>query len=169
MALAKNHIEQSWPSPHLSFAMALLPQRILASLAVLVVGCAQVFGMQRGFVCDHQGTSVETTAEHCHHDAEAGKAGFVYCSEDSHEEDGDHEDSEHHAPLTVDLQAGTAGLTAVSIPAFVAVVVAEIPVHEWVLIQALTENEMMKTPLDAGGESPPPAALQVARCIVILI
>lgn len=149
--------------------MVLLPKRILASLAVLVVGCAQVFGMQRGFVCDHQGTRVETTAEHCHHEAEAGKAGFVSCSEDSHEEDGGHEDTEHHAPLTVNLQAGTAGLTVVSIPAFVAVLGAEIPVHEWVLIQALTVKEMMKTPLETAGESPPTAALQVARCVVILV
>jgi hypothetical protein len=38
-----------------------------------------------------------------------------------------------------------------------------------VLVQALTMNEMMKTPLDTGGESPPPAALQVARCMVILV
>ncbi len=169
MALAKNHIEQSRPCSHLSFAMVILPKRILASLAVLVVGCAQVFGMQRGFVCDHQGTRVETTAEHCHHEAETGKTGFVSCSEDSHEEDGDHEDTVYHAPLTVDLQAGTAGLTAVSIPAFVAVLVAEIPVHEWVLVEGLTVNEMMKTPLETGGESPPPAALQVAHCVVILV
>ncbi|MHB1080319.1 MAG: hypothetical protein ACYC67_13005 [Prosthecobacter sp.] len=149
--------------------MSFLPKRILASLAVLVVGCAQVFGMQRGFVCEHQGTAVETVSEHCHPVAEAGKADFVSCSEDDHEEHGGHEDTQHHAPLTVDLQAGTAGLTVVSIPAFVAVLVAEIPMHEWVLIQALTVNEMMKTPLETGGESPPPAALQVARCMVILI
>jgi cytochrome b len=165
----KNHIEQSWACSHLTSAMVLLHKRILASLAVLVVGCAQVFGMQRGFVCDHQGTMIETAAEHCHHEAEAGMSGFVSCSEDSHKDDSEHEDAEHHAPLTVDLQAGTAGLTAVSIPVFVAVLVAEKPVHEWVLIQSLTENEMMKMPLDTGGESPPPAALQVARCMVILV
>lgn len=149
--------------------MVLLHKRLLASLAVLVVGCAQVFGMQRGFVCEHQGTQVETTAEHCHHEAEAGKTGFVSCSEDSHKDDGDHEDTEHHAPLTVNLQAGTTGLTVVSTPPFVAVLVAENPAYEWVLIQTLAENEMMKTPLDTGGESPPPAALQVARCMVILV
>ena len=149
--------------------MVLLHKRILASLAVLVVGCAQVFGMQRGFVCEHQGTMIETEAEHCHHEAEAGKSGFVSCSEDSHKDDSEHEDTEHHAPLTVDLQAGTAGLTAVSIPVFVAVLVVEKPDHEWVLMQTLTVNEMMKTPLDTGGKSPPPAALQVARCMVILV
>ncbi len=146
-----------------------LRKRIFASLAVLAVMCAQVFGMQRGFVCEHNGTRVETAAEHCHHEEEIGKIGFVSCSEDSHKDDGEHEDTEHHAPLTVDLQAGTAGLTAVYIPIFVAVLVAEKPVHDWVLIQALTDHEMMMTPLDTGGESPPPAALQVARCMVILV
>jgi hypothetical protein len=149
--------------------MSLISKRILTSLAVLAVMCAQVFGMQRGFVCDHQGTMVETGEEHCHQVAEAGKADFVPCSEDSHKDDSEHKDTEHHAPLTVDLQTGTSGLTAVSIPAFVAVLVAEKPVHDWVLIQVLTENEMMTTPLDTGGESPPPAALQVARCMVILV
>ena len=50
-----------------------------------------------------------------------------------------------------------------------AVLVVEKPDHEWVLMQTLTVNEMMKTPLDTGGKSPPPAALQVARCMVILV
>jgi hypothetical protein len=149
--------------------MSLISKRILTSLAVLAVMCAQVFGMQRGFVCEHQGIRVETAAEHCHHEEETGKTGFVSCSEDSHKDDSEHEDTEHHAPLTLHLQAGTAGLTVVSIPVFVAVLVAENPLHEWVLIEALTEHEMMKTPLDTGGESPPPAALQVARCMVILV
>lgn len=155
--------------PHHTFTMSFLHKRILTTLAVLVVGCAQVFGMQRGFVCEHQGTVVETDTEHCHHVAEAGKSDYFSCSEDSHKEDSEHEGTEHHAPLPVNLQAGTAGLTAVSIPVFVAVLVADNPCYGWVLIQALTENEMMKAPLDTGGESPPPAALQVARCIVILV
>ena len=149
--------------------MALHHKRILTLLAVLVVGCAQVFGMQRGFVCDHQGPAVATDDEHCHQVAGSVKIDFVSCSKDSHKDDSEHKDTEHHAPLTVDLQTGTSGLTAVSIPAFVAVLVAEKPVHDWVLIQVLTENEMMTTPLDTGGESPPPAALQVARCMVILV
>ena len=144
-------------------------KRILPTLAVLVVACAQVFGMQRGFVCDHQGALVETEAEHCHHVAESGKTEHVPCAEDSHKDCSEQEDTEHHAPLTVDLQTSITGLTAVSIPVFAAVLVTEIPAYEWVLIQSLTENEMMKTPLETGGESPPPAALQVARCMVILV
>lgn len=148
--------------------MSLLCKRILPSLAVLVVACAQVFGMQRGFLCDHQGTVVETQAEHCHRVMAADNDLHVPCSSGSHKDCGEQEDTEHHAPLAVELQTSTAGLAAVSIPAFVAVLVAEIPVHEWVLIQTLTENEMMKVPPDTGDESPP-AALQVARCMVILV
>ncbi len=149
--------------------MSLLRKRILPMLTILVVACAQVFGMQHGFVCDHHGARVVTDAEHCHHEKEAGKTGFAICSEDSHEDDSEHEDTEHHAPLTVDLLASATGLATVSIPAFVAVQVAENPGHEWVLIQTLAVNEMMITPRDTGGESPPPAALQVARCMVILV
>ena len=134
----KINIEQIQLLPHHTTAMSLLLKRILPMLAILVVACAQVFGMHRGFMCDHHGATVVTDAEHCHHEEETGKTGFVSCSEDSHKDDGEHEDTEHHAPLTVDLQAGTAGLTAVYIPIFVAVLVAEKPVHDWVLIQALT-------------------------------
>ncbi|MFO1486372.1 MAG: hypothetical protein U1F71_23620 [Verrucomicrobiaceae bacterium] len=148
--------------------MSLLRKRILPTLAVLVVACAQVFGMQRGFVCDHQGTVVETQAEHCHRVMAEDHDDYVPCSHGCDKECGEQEDTEHHAPLAVDLQTSTAGLAAVSIPSFVAVMVVEIPVHEWVLIQTLTENEMLKVPPDTGDESPP-AALQVARCMVILV
>ena len=41
--------------------------------------------------------------------------------------------------------------------------------HEWVLMQALVQSEMMRVPLDTGGDSPPSAAVQVARCMVILV
>lgn len=144
-------------------------KRIFPMLAVLVVACAQVSGMQRGFICDHHGTAVVTEAGHCHQVAEGGKVDFAPCGEDVHKDCSDQEDTEDHAPLTLQLQTSTAGLGAVAIPVFVAVLVAENAVHEWMLIQTLTKHEMLKTPLDTGGESPPPAALQVARCMVILV
>ncbi len=46
--------------------MTFLRKRILTTLAVLVVACAQVFGMQRGYICDHGDSSLETKAEHWH-------------------------------------------------------------------------------------------------------
>lgn len=148
--------------------MSLIHKRILPTLTVLVLACAQVFGMQRGYECDHPGTVVATDTEHCHRVVEADKANFVPCASDSKKDCGDQGEKEHHAPVGVEMNASTAGLATVSIPAFVAVLIAEIPLHEWVLIQALAENEMMRTPLDSGGESPP-AAVQVARCMVMLV
>ena len=148
--------------------MSLIRKRILPTLTVLVLACAQVCGMQRGFECDHQGTVVATDTEHCHRVVGADKADFVPCMGDSESDCSEQGETEHHAPLAVEMNASTRGLAAVPIPAFVEVLVAEIPIHEWVLIQALSENEMMRMPLDTGGDSPP-AAVQVARCMVMLV
>lgn len=148
--------------------MSLVRKRILPTLAVLMVACAQVFGMQRGYECAHQGTVMETEAEHCHRVVVADKADFVPCAGDSETDCGEQGETDHHAPLDVEMNATTTALAAVSVPAFVAVLMAEIPVHEWVLVQQLAENSMMRTPLDTGGESSP-AAVQVARCMVMLV
>ena len=69
----------------------------------------------------------------------------------------------------MDLQAAPSSLVAVAIPAFVAVQIAELAVQEWALMLSLAEDVSMKTPLDTGGDSPPSAAVQVARCMVILV
>lgn len=148
--------------------MPLFSKHTLSILAVLTVGCAQVFGMQRGFECEHQGAVVETVAEHCHRVAGADKADFVSCGTDSKKDCSDQGEPQHHVPSVVELKASTAGLTAVYIPSFVAVLLVEITVHEWELMQAPAANEMMRMPLDTGGESPP-AAVQVARCMVMLV
>ncbi|MCP5560187.1 MAG: hypothetical protein H7A55_20755 [Verrucomicrobiaceae bacterium] len=148
--------------------MSLFRKRILPTLAVLVVACAQVFGVQRGYACAHGDAPVETKAEHCHRVIVDNHAGEVPCEESSTKDCDDQGEKEHHTPLSVDMQASTSNFAAVSIPAFVAVLVAETWFHDWVLIQALAENEWMRMPLDTGGESPP-ASLQVARCMVILV
>ena len=148
--------------------MSLFRKRILPTLAVLVVACAQVFGVQRGYACDHQGSVVETDSEHCHRVVVNDQAREAPCEESSTKDCDDQGEKEHHAPLSVDMQVSTSSFAAVSIPAFVAVLVAETWLHDWVQIQALAGNEWMRMPLDTGGESPP-ASLQVARCMVILV
>lgn len=151
--------------------MSALRKRILPTLAVLVVACAQVFGVQRGYACAHGEETVETKAEHCHrvivddHDHEHEAP----CEESSSKECSDQGEKEHHAPLGVDMQAAPSSLAAVSIPVFVAVLVANSWVHDWMLIQTLAERELMRMPLDTGGDSPPTAAVQVVRCMVILV
>jgi len=148
--------------------MSTFRKRILPTLAILVVACAQVFGVQRGYACAHGEATVETKAEHCHRVIADDHADEVPCEETSSNECEGKGEKEHHAPLSVDMQATPSNLAAVSIPAFVAVLVGETWVRDWVLIQALAENEWMRMPLDTGEESPP-ASLQVARCMVILV
>ena len=149
--------------------MSALRKRILPTLAVLVVACAQVFGVQRGYACAHGEESVETKAEHCHRVIVDDHEHEAPCEESSSKECGDQGEKEHHAPLSVDMQAAPSSLATVGIPVFVAVQVAELPVHEWALMLTLVEDVSMKTPLDTGGDSPPSAAVQVARCVVILV
>lgn len=148
--------------------MSQFRKRIFPMLAVLVVACAQVFGVQRGFACNHGDAVVETEVEHCHQVIADDHVHDIPCEESSTEDCGNQGEKEHHSPLGVDMQAAPSSLAAVSIPAFVAVLVAETWVHDWVLNQALVRNEWLRAPLDTGGKSPP-ASLQVARCMVILV
>ncbi|HBJ86854.1 MAG TPA: hypothetical protein DDZ88_23955 [Verrucomicrobiales bacterium] len=148
--------------------MSLFRKRILPTLAVLVVACAQVFGVQRGYACNHGDAVVETEVEHCHRVVVDDHAHDVPCEDSSNKECDDKGEKEHHTPLGVDMQAAPSSLVAHSIPVFVAVLVAETWIHDWVLTQTLAKTELMRMPLDTGGESPP-ASLQVARCMVILV
>jgi len=149
--------------------MTSLRKRILTTLAVLVVACAQVFGMQRGYVCDHGDSTLETKAEHCHRVQEDGHEHEVPC-EDSPGNDCDGKgEKEHHQPLAVDLQSSPTSQTHAFVPVFTAVLIAEVPDYHWEPIQTHAEKDRLKMPLDTGGESPPSAAVQVARCMVILV
>ena len=149
--------------------MLFLSKRTLSTLAVLAVASVQIFGVHLGYVCEHQCAVVETKVEHCHQVTEAGKIDFGPCTPDSTKDCEEQGSKEHHAEMRVEMKASTAGLAAMSIPPFVGVLIADIQLHEWVLMQALVQSEMMRVPLDTGGDSPPSAAVQVARCMVILV
>lgn len=156
------------PESILDLPMSLFRKRILPTLAVLVVACAQVFGVQSGFLCECNDAVVETEAEHCHRVVVDDSVRHIPCEESSTKDCDGKGEKERHVPLAVDMQAAPSSLAAVSIPSFVAVLVSETWIHDWVLTQARAENEWMKPPPDTGGESPP-ASLQVARCMVILV
>ena len=149
--------------------MSLLRKRILPTLAVLVMAGAQVFGVERGYACAHGDELVETKAEHCHRVIVDDHEGEVPCEDTSSKECESKGEKEHHTPLSVDMQVAPSSFALVAIPVFVAVQIAELPVHEWALMLTLVEDVSMKTPLDTGGDSPPSAAVQVARCMVILV
>ncbi len=79
---------------------------LLAALLVVMVLCAQVMGMQRGFICDCGGAARLTMSDHCHGPHEHD------CEEEEHETLGhgrhDHDEGEplhEHPALIETLQA----------------------------------------------------------------
>jgi hypothetical protein len=131
------------PRPH---------KNLILAIALFALLGAQVFGLQRGFVCLCSGDAVETATRYCA-DEDQGCA---------HEEDGV---PCQHAPLTVKIEA-LAKITSalqIQIPALVAILdFAEIPLIRPVLTTLV------------GWAAPdpyvnPPASLQVAECKVLLI
>jgi hypothetical protein len=148
--------------------MSSLSKRIISTLAILVVACVQVFGMQHRYACSHQGSVVETVAEHCHQSFVNDHTNEIPCELDSTQECDNKGEEEHHTPLKVDMQAAPSSSGVVSIPTFVAVLVAEVPFHDWVMIQTLAENELVEIPLESLGESLS-AALLVTECVVLLV
>lgn len=131
------------PRPH---------RNLFVTFALFALMGAQVFGLQRGFVCLCSGDAVETATQFCA-DEDNG------CT---HEEDGV---PYRHAPLTVKLEA-LAKITSalqIQIPALVAILdFAEIPVI----------RPMLTALVGWAAPDPyvnPPASLQVAECKVLLI
>ena len=149
--------------------MSLLCRRILHTLAAFMVAGAQVFGMQQGYVCDHVGAALQTPAEHCHYAETAGKPDFSPCTQSPHDEDHDSENQVPHAPLSVELNASTTGLATAPLPVFIAVLVAVIPAHDWMLISTLLAHEMTKPPQVADDDDASPAAVQVLGCMVMRV
>ncbi|WP_395753821.1 hypothetical protein [Prosthecobacter sp.] len=161
--------------------MPTLLTRILTTLAVMLVAGAQVFGLQRGYICHHHDVAVLTSAEHCHHAAESG--GYTPCTT-THVEDhaDDHADahadeepyhdehSERHVPLKVSTTAATSSQAQAATPTFVAILITELPAFDHLfLLHAPAPAHSLKTPPHAQSERPPPAALQVAHSMVLRI
>jgi hypothetical protein len=148
--------------------MPRLAQNLLLLLAFWAIGGAQVYGLGQAFVCDHHAEPVKTEAEHCHRSTAASDS-FTPCA-------GDHEDEslppqgapDHHNPDSLELTAAAPALAVVHPPAFIAVLVFDLPAFDWSIIQSLPQLQKLKTPLDTGGCSPPglPA---VAHAIVMLV
>lgn len=143
-------------------------KRTLTTLAVLAVACAQLFGMQRGFVCDHVGAVVETESDHCHRVILEGQKESAHCHGSSAKDCTDSGEKEEHAPLNVALEVSPSSLATVITPAFIAVQIAEITVRDWLVQQKLTEDDLLFLRTDAGSADPP-AALRIAQCMVMLV
>jgi hypothetical protein len=133
-------------------------KNLIAGLALFALLGAQVFGLQRGYLCLCTGEAVETAATHC---------------EDSEEGCGhEHEDEEapvEHAPLTVKHEAqGKTSSMQVQAPVLVAVLDFTESFSAWPERQAASGGTAMSRP-PPGRFANPPAALLVAECTVRLV
>jgi hypothetical protein len=132
--------------------MPRIHKHLTVALALFALLGAQVFGLQRGYVCVCTGEAVETAASHC---------------EDS---EGCHHEDEHmpHAPLTVKHEAQGKMSTAPQVQ--VPVLVAILDLNEVIalaVMQYSTDRVMNHPP--PGRDENPPASLLVAECQVLLI
>lgn len=139
-------------------------------LALLALAGAQVFGMQRGYLCECNGEAVETTHSHCHV-APTGEAQTCEDSSDSPSHSHHHEDSgsKQHVPLKVKLNAQGKVACAQAPMAPLALPLTAMP---WLDLFSLLPgadavvSRAMPLPPYQGG---PPGVIQVAKCMVLLV
>lgn len=143
---------------------------ITLTLAFLAVACAQVFGVQRGYTCEHGAAIVETAVEHCHASLSEGTVVTALCNEAGSGACDSAGERKSHQPLKIDLQVSPAALVAVTVPAFVAVLVNDFSMFDWTIQLVLIEDERMNgVSFENERLDLPSAAVQVARCMVILV
>ncbi|MDB6172502.1 MAG: hypothetical protein JWL59_1813 [Chthoniobacteraceae bacterium] len=131
-------------------------------LCILALFTAQLFGMQRGYVCMCAGKAVLTQTTHCH--GPHGSQCHASNSAESHSEEGQGS-REEHASLKGDLTLRSVEVA----PQFVAapcVLVGSLPLFEVLIAPSRAEVPMRAFLRDEG---PPPFGVTVARTIVFLI
>lgn len=153
---------------------------LVVVLALLALAGAQVFGLQRGFLCECSGEAVETSYGYCHH-----VHGSMHepCEEDHHEHDGtvpqdhdhDHENqggSHEHTPLKVELTAASQGkdtsaFSVAPVPALLPI--ADLPDFLSFLLAAPVDMASEGIPPPHGHAGGPPGIRETAKCMVLLI
>lgn len=145
--------------------MSSLRQKIFTTVVLIAVVFAQVYGLKQGYACDHNGTVVETKAEHCHAAATDAREGHVPCEKDC---DGS-QSREQHAPVVTELTARSSA-AAVGAPEFVAVQLFDTFVDFGAAILPAAMAEISeRIVLSQEGQKMPAAAVQVARTVVLLV
>lgn len=145
--------------------MSSLRQKIFTTVIVIAVIFAQVAGLQRGFICAHNGDVVETEASHCHEAIGDSHEEHVPCEKEC---DGSQHE-EQHAPALVELKARSSAAT-VDAPEFVALQLLDLMAGDCALTLSVAETVVSdRFILLSEGHKPPAAAVQVARCVVLRV
>lgn len=166
-APSHKHVDISFDLPVIAPHMNLPARCLTTLLALLALAGAQVFGLQRGYLCECNGEVVETSSQHCH---VSGDHTTSPC--DVPLPHGDHKqgDTEEHAPLKLDLMAQASGGGASSSAiGFVAIAppLADLPAFLSLVPVPDTETAATQVPLDASVHAA--TSIQVARCMVLLV
>ena len=134
--------------------MPRIHKQLTVALALFALLGAQVFGLQRGYLCVCTGEAVETVAPHC-----------------GDSEGCDHEDENvphKHEPLTVKHEAQGKMATATQLQAPVLVAILDLnDVMALAVTQSSSDPGQSHPP--PGPDENPPASLLVAECQVLLI
>lgn len=141
---------------HVEFpVMPRVSKHLTASLVLFAMLGAQVFGLQRGYVCLCSDELVETAAAYCEDKEE--------CCDHEHEKA-----PPRHAPLTVKHEAEGKTSTTPVIHAPVLLAILEFHVMTDLLATHLPARMALARP-PPGRSVNPPAALLVAECKVLLV
>jgi len=144
-------------------------KHLCLALAIAAVACAQVFGVQRGYLCLHGDGPITTQSEHCHEGGHAEQDHDSPC--ENLASDACHGDGEthHHQPLKVDLQFVPSSLDPVHVPAFTAVLISMDFSPSETLFEVQATSEALGIFHGTGADGPPSLAVQVVTCQVILV
>lgn len=141
---------------------------LLPLLAVLAVGYMQVFGMQVGFLCSQNDEVREMKAEHCHLDASTES--FVPCETPKNNCE-TLPDTEHHAPVSVDLKTNVASTASVTAPVYTPLFILDTLFElEWLTLEAHAQATAVTYSRETGLDKVQlSTAVQTAKCMVLLV
>lgn len=134
--------------------------RLLAALVFIAMGAAQLFGVQRGYVCDCGGASEIVDAPYCVGPHGEDCHSHEHDSQPAHNEQGEQKD---HDAVTDNLQSSQAPVVAVSVPQ---------PVMLFTLPDFLfspTPVAISATQYHANVSGAPPPGVALERTVVLLI
>ena len=132
-------------------------KHLMAALALFALLGAQVFGLQRGYLCLCSGEAIETPAPSCEDDEDC-------C-------DHEHEGLPHgHTPVQVKHEAqGKVSSTPQVLQAPVLVAILDFAESLMASFEVRASAEMAMSRPPPGRDENPPASLLVAECMVLLI
>lgn len=146
--------------------MSRFAKQFLMLLAILALGSAQVFGIARGFVCDCSGEPVPVESALC--EASQCHPGTEHHHDHDHDCGGDDPQEHQHKVASESIQLVTPVPVTFDLPLIVECDLSSFIARCVQLSCEVAEHDaQLRPPGDTGGS--PPAAIMVARTVVMLV